>query len=80
MIQQLVTEREDALRPIVAAAHLHPRPNLYGYAPIQGPLTADDARFEPLLKGIQNAKQAAEAQEIRYPKRRRKMAQGRLGV
>lgn len=80
LFQQLVAEREEALRPLVASAHLHPRPKLLVYEPWQGPLTADDARFEPLVKGIQNAKKAAQEQEIRYPKRRRKMTQGRLGV
>ena len=82
LFQQLVDERAHAFRPLVAAAHLHPRPMLQPYAPWQGPLTAEDAKFEPLLKGIQNAKKAAEEQELRYPKRRRKakVKQGRLGL
>jgi hypothetical protein len=66
LIENLVADREHALIPFVAFGN--PRRKMSQGA-WQGPLSAEDARFEPLVKGIGNAKRKAE-EEIKYPKRR----------
>jgi hypothetical protein len=66
LIENLVADREHALIPFVAFGN--PRRKMSQGA-WQGPLSAEDARLEPLVKGIQNARKAA-SEEIKYPKRR----------
>lgn len=72
LIQQLVDERAHALRPLVAAALANPKPKAQPVAPLQGPQSIEDGKWETWLNGVHNAaKKEAEA-EIKYPKRRRK--------
>lgn len=72
LLQQLIDERAHALKPLVVEAMRNPRPRRQQpQGAWQGPLTVEDAKFEPLLKGIENARKKAAEQEIRYPKRRR---------
>ena len=82
LIQSLVDERADALRPLVLASMANPKPKPQPAGPMHGPYSAEDAKFEPLLKGIQNARKAEQEREVRYPKRRRKakVQQGELGL
>lgn len=75
LIQTLVDERAPALRALVLEAMRNPtkaKTLTVTVLPLHGPLTADDARLEPLLKGIANAKRKAE-DEVKYPQRRRKV-------
>lgn len=73
LIQQLIDERAHALRTLVAAERGTKRT-------AERSAVAMDRELESLAKGIENAKVKAEQDAIRYPKRRRKMTQGRLGL
>lgn len=84
LIRLLVHDRRHALKPLLMEAMANPkpaRPKVEPVAPLQGPPTKDDARLEPLLKGIQNAKKKADEDRVKYPKRRKgKARQGELGL
>lgn len=75
LIQTLVDERAPALRPLVLEAMRNPtkaKALTVTVGPLQGALSAEDAKLEPLLKGIVNAKRRAEDQ-FQYGKRQRKV-------
>lgn len=72
LIQTLIDERADALRPLVmayGAGKSRPRPPAQ---PLQGPLTSEDAGWQRVLVGIENAAKKEELDRVKYPKRRRK--------
>jgi hypothetical protein len=73
LLAQLVDERSPALVSFVELelqrASLKPQP----LGPLQGPMTAEDAKLEPLVKGIVNAQKRAEKlKQFQYGKRRGK--------
>lgn len=82
LIQQLVDERSHALRPLVVAALANPKPKAQSVAPLQGPQSVEDGKWETWLTGVHNAAKKVEDEKVKYPKRRRKgkAKQGVLGV
>lgn len=82
LLAQLVDERSPALKSFVELelqrASLKPQP----LGPLQEPLTAEDAKLEPLAKGIVNAAKKSTEEQFKYGKRRGKSkpVQGRLEI
>jgi hypothetical protein len=80
LIQTLIDERTAALLPLVQQAGSRVAKPSAQPAPVQGPLTVEDAKLEPLLKGIQNAAQRREVDKTKRTlwRRKAKVQQGSL--
>lgn len=79
LIQQLVDERAHALRQFVGDKSLKAATPV---APLHGPQSAEDGKWETWLNGVHNAAKKVEDEKVKYPKRRRKAKakQGGLGL
>lgn len=83
LIQELVDERADALRPLILAAKGKPTAQHHLSPEVNRPLTVEDAKLEPLMTGIINARRKAEEDAVKYAKRRKgttKFIQKGLGI
>lgn len=71
LLCDIIAERSPALKPLVAAGWGQPKPRRDAPQPMHGPYTAEEARYEPLVNGMQNAARRAAEDAVKYPKRRR---------
>jgi hypothetical protein len=72
VLQEAIAARSHAHKRWVARGWGQPKPRRDAPQPMHGPYTADDARFEPLVNGMQNAAKKAAEDAVKYSGKRRR--------
>lgn len=76
LVQTLVDERNEALRPLVLAQEAQSPVVVVEVAPLQGPKSVEDLKWEAWMRGVQSAAKREEEAAVWAERRRGKQMKG----